>query len=1396
MLEEFSEYFRNLELEDPDSTCGTSDYDTSFDNDPDDCYCESDKTRYNDKGDSVPDKCPKCGSKIEVYLKGEPVYLCSNKECGKYYGTVPCNINESENPSETEMFYKRWKEKEGVAALKQVKEIVKKIAKKVEEDEQPPCGNQNCKLCTWCVEAQFRDINALPRPVYSPRDPALAIKGETIVKDPKRISIQTGYDDMLDYLMEPVANVARFYCHVNWNNSTGGHEFIILKIGKQNFFIVDAQAGIVEPLSDTGNYFNDINFANSFICRLDNRDFNKELFEKYNDPKSVVPWDGRLDIPYMLEHGMLSEEEAEQYWKEHPDEAPNDRHFLSYEELDRMSESKNIFTSGDFVKYADGVDLDAARRPIQEGFFGPSSMKIHNTIEAAIKLPDDYRTQLFSSVNGKPMISQYDNKKIDSVSTISHWLTPREIYDDIVQRRIQTNIPKITIAKLKPSGTLSIHNGDENIYINTTGSDERFDKSFGTFTELINAINADQPVKVVIDGYMNENQLYDEYGGRGVLSDFFKIYSDRKFYSLINNFNRLQMSNNPEKHYSKDLRKAAEKIFRDPTEDERNGRVKYFMHPDDLFTDSDGNDYGIGFAGVDNADEYLAISCKDGKVYYMSCGNPDRLVSNSFIDFLKSFEDGFFDEYLSKPIQEVWNDIKNGVNPYSKKLWFHVSRSDKHEGKVFTPRVPDYLYTQEELGKDDPYYEDMTIPRICFSPSIEGALHAIISMGDRIGTAGEEFYVYIPEKPINEYKHMTNKEIVDKKLVFDAKYTKECWITEPVKLILYGSIVIDQVYNHRAKPTANGKSNVGVVSYKWHWQTKPQVVKGTGHEAFAWNEEPKQKSKKKSKSIKEAFEMSVLERDPNVIKMFLESEKDDDNEDTSTDITVTDVEIGADDGTGEQNQYDPEEVEYLNHLIAAEAEAISDYFEGGKKTKVPVLSKLYSDIGEEERFHLEQLIYAKSTITGEKYEPKDPDVRKEYEELLELGMDEQTAMTTAVDKLSISVKEEEPDSDMTDEEIDDVKESFELIYSVSQSTSLQTQIMLESVIDQKQIRKDIIESTNAFFEQVFIMEEVSNLNTKAGQNELGSKNPIVMILKAISGIYRLVISLVKKAKLAFQKTRLKSKAKWAWIKKHGIKGLFADGVSMYFYSDKKMKYDIGDALKYLKLINDTCDIIIRDTGIKNVDQNKYKIDKYIEKLKASTPDVDSFTINTLDEGISKLNGSNLFKVKMIVNDNNEKEIEEQFFGYTEKNFLAITKEGENSKQINLSNNIYNKMDIILNAFNLCTAKSVEIATGLNALSEKPNTIFQSNPKLFNKCVSALSVISKSLNKFTSAVSSDLASMMNLNKGLNELARRYEETHSREDKQKLGEYTKGRADAKQQADAAEKSNDKTQSKYNV
>lgn len=52
---------------------------------------ENNKTILNDKGEIVPDVCPKCGSKVAVFLRGEPVYLCTNKDCEKFFGVVPVN---------------------------------------------------------------------------------------------------------------------------------------------------------------------------------------------------------------------------------------------------------------------------------------------------------------------------------------------------------------------------------------------------------------------------------------------------------------------------------------------------------------------------------------------------------------------------------------------------------------------------------------------------------------------------------------------------------------------------------------------------------------------------------------------------------------------------------------------------------------------------------------------------------------------------------------------------------------------------------------------------------------------------------------------------------------------------------------------------------------------------------------------------------------------------------------------------------------------------------------------------------------------------------------------------------------------------------------------------------
>jgi hypothetical protein len=96
----------------------------------------------------------------------------------------------------------------------------------------------------------------------------------------------------------------------------------------------------------------------------------------------------------------------------------------------------------------------------------------------------------------------------------------------------------------------------------------------------------------------------------------------------------------------------------------------------------------------------------------------------------------------------------------------------------------------------------------------------------------QQLYVFIPEKPIDQYKHKTNKEIQRDGDVFDAGTTGEMWILEPVKLKFYGTIQVDQVKdNGKSYPVImqGGKKSkndkIGRYTYKWHWLIHPSVQK-------------------------------------------------------------------------------------------------------------------------------------------------------------------------------------------------------------------------------------------------------------------------------------------------------------------------------------------------------------------------------------------------------------------------------------------------------------------------------------------------------------------------------------------------------------------------------------------
>ena len=83
---------------------------------------------------------------------------------------------------------------EAVEDLK-YRNIIRDIKNEVKKYENGgPAGNQNCLLCTHSFELQCRGIQVLPRPIYSPRDPALGIEGCRIVKNAKKESFKSKKD--------------------------------------------------------------------------------------------------------------------------------------------------------------------------------------------------------------------------------------------------------------------------------------------------------------------------------------------------------------------------------------------------------------------------------------------------------------------------------------------------------------------------------------------------------------------------------------------------------------------------------------------------------------------------------------------------------------------------------------------------------------------------------------------------------------------------------------------------------------------------------------------------------------------------------------------------------------------------------------------------------------------------------------------------------------------------------------------------------------------------------------------------------------------------------------------------------------------------------------------------
>lgn len=417
------------------------------------------------------------------------------------------------------------------------------------------------------------------------------------------------------------------------------------------------------------------------------------------------------------------------------------------------------------------------------------------------------------------------------------------------------------------------------------------------------------------------------------------------------------------------------------------------------------------------------------------------------------------------------------------------------------------------------------------------------------------------------------------------------------------------------------------------------------------------------------------------------------------------------------NEYDEEEVQRLNNLVSSEISAMEEYLNAAKDSKDDTLKKLFADIGSEERFHSEQLLYAKSILTGERYEPRDPEVKKEYEELLGEGMDEDTAAETVADRVRLNGGLDEID----DTELhNDVKV---LEYAISQFDALYA--MTEAMFDGNKVSKE----NQAFLEAAFFMEDAIDPTVAGTASKKIELHPIRFIINSFKNLIHIVNALTEKIVIAVKKANIKSRTRVAWIQSHGgIKALFASGVSMYFYDDRAPGQVSVSPLQYADMMYNVLRMIGTSVGMADPGPAQQRILRFMP-----------INITTVDQGIRVIKNLVLTKSKVVVNDQNQEAITNMFFGAT------TGKTAHTGSSIN----IYNLLSDMAGELSLFSKKADAYMKVLEGLAANPQSIFYTNAKKYNDVVANTKIVIKGYSVFTKAIAHDLEVIMKLNNGMQE-----------------------------------------------
>lgn len=443
------------------------------------------------------------------------------------------------------------------------------------------------------------------------------------------------------------------------------------------------------------------------------------------------------------------------------------------------------------------------------------------------------------------------------------------------------------------------------------------------------------------------------------------------------------------------------------------------------------------------------------------------------------------------------------------------------------------------------------------------------------------------------------------------------------------------------------------------------------------------------------------------------------------------------------NQYDPKEITRIMEFVADEAKALSDYMEAAKTSKIDILQRLYSDIGDEERYHLEQLLFAKAEITGEKYVPRDPDIRKEYEELISYGMDEGSAMTTAVDKFNLHSASKEANDAAIENAVEDVQEA----YQEMERAFIHAET-LRLVMEQAKYTNDYRLSN-----QILMLEEPSfyqeDISVTVNQQYNKQMSPFKILVTLIGGIFKLFGKIINGIKTFIEKGNHRFVKALEWLRRHKLRDLFADGVMLYMWDDRTNNMDVDPLLYYANccwaLIQEAVGLSkLRANYASQVMQIKRLFQVNTPKYSGKPPAVTAYKYATSLDPI---------KTKVAITDQNQAGIMKVFFTsyqedqqYLNNDFHSNDFDGFPADGVQvkppLTNYLY-ILDKIAKTLTPALQVTRYVADELAGLEADDRSVWRTNPKVYETATQYMQAAVKGFQKLSKICADDFATVNKL-----------------------------------------------------